>query len=158
MSSENTRIGVSSLMDTWILLKEIDSLGERNRVLSIIKSRGMAHSNQIREFLLSESGIELIDVYTGSAGVLTGTARVLQETREAAEALQAERLLQKQQRELERRRQVTEAKIANLRMQLEVDEDLIQQTRHEHESRQEKDSRTRRTMARLRMADTQVKQ
>ena len=71
---EQSEVGISSLMDTWILLRHIESNGERNRGIWVLKSRGMAHSNQIREFVFTDHGIELVDVYLGSAGVLTGTA------------------------------------------------------------------------------------
>ena len=65
---EQTEVGISSLMDTWLLLRDIEVDGERNRGLYILKSRGMAHSNQIREFLLTDHGVELLDVYLGPAG------------------------------------------------------------------------------------------
>jgi circadian clock protein KaiC len=84
---EQSEVGISSLMDTWILLRPIESNGERNRGIWILKSRGMAHSNQIREFLITNQGIDLIDVYLGAEGVLTGSARAAREAREKAEAL-----------------------------------------------------------------------
>jgi circadian clock protein KaiC len=77
--SQATAINISSLVDTWILLRNLESNGERNRVLYVLKSRGMAHSNQIREFLLTSKGVRLRDVYLGAGGVLTGSARVAQE-------------------------------------------------------------------------------
>jgi len=73
-------------MDTWLLLRDIETTSERNRGLYVLKSRGMAHSNQIREFLLTDEGIELVDVYVGPGGVLTGTARQAMETQERATA------------------------------------------------------------------------
>ena len=82
---ETTESGVSSLMDVWILLTNTDFNGERNRNLFILKSRGMGHSNQVREFLISERGLDLLDVYLGSGGVLTGSARVQQEARDRAQ-------------------------------------------------------------------------
>lgn len=69
---EQSQVGISSLLDTWLLLRDIELGGERNRGLCIVKSRGMAHSNQIREFLLTGHGVELNDVYVGPEGVLTG--------------------------------------------------------------------------------------
>ncbi|HEY9133045.1 MAG TPA: circadian clock protein KaiC, partial [Dyella sp.] len=78
---ENDR-SVSSLMDTWIELKDYESNGERNRVLSLLKSRGMSHSKQVREYQITDKGIELIDAYVGPGGVLTGTARLSHEARE----------------------------------------------------------------------------
>src|SRR6266853_6014507 len=82
---ESSTVGVSSLADTWILLRDIESDGERNRVLYVLKSRGMAHSNQLREFLMTKNGVELREAYLGAAGVLTGSARVAQEAREREE-------------------------------------------------------------------------
>jgi circadian clock protein KaiC len=84
-ASENlelTGVYISSLIDTWLLLRDIEIGGERNRVLYVLKSRGMAHSNQIREFRLTDNGIELLDVYVGQEGVLTGSARLSQETKD----------------------------------------------------------------------------
>src|SRR5262249_30182913 len=91
---EATDIGISSLIDTWILLRDIELGGERNRGLYVLKSRGMHHSNQIREFLISDRGIMLQDVYVGREGVLTGSMRVAQEAREreAAVARQQEQI------------------------------------------------------------------
>jgi circadian clock protein KaiC len=83
-AAERTDVGVSSLMDTWLLLRNIETEGERNRGLYVLKSRGMAHSNQIREFLLTNEGLKLVDVYTGDGPVLTGTARMKREAAEAA--------------------------------------------------------------------------
>lgn len=81
---ETTDLQISSLIDTWLLLRDIELGGERNRGLYILKSRGMAHSNQIREFGLTDHGIDLIDAYLGPEGVLTGSMRLAQEARESA--------------------------------------------------------------------------
>lgn len=112
---EQTEIGISSLVDTWLLLRDIELGGERNRGLYVLKSGGMAHSNQIREFVLTGRGIELLDVYTGPEGVLTGSARVSQEARERAETLAGKEEAMRRQRELDRKRQALEAQIAALR-------------------------------------------
>ncbi|MDL5503213.1 MAG: ATPase domain-containing protein, partial [Candidatus Methanoperedens sp.] len=84
---EQTEFGISSLMDTWLLLRDIEIGGERNRGLYILKSRGMSHSNQIREFLLTDKGIDLVDVYLGPSGVLTGSARAAVEMQEKTAGL-----------------------------------------------------------------------
>jgi circadian clock protein KaiC len=85
-------IEISSLADTWLLLRNVESNGERNRLLFVIKSRGSAHSNQVREFLLTNDGPELVDVYIGDQGVLTGSARIEHMSREGrTEETQAER-------------------------------------------------------------------
>src|SRR5580700_7002885 len=78
---------MSSLMDSWLLLQDFEGNGERNRVLYVLKARGMGHSNQIREFLISDKGVDLVDAYIGPSGVLTGSARAAQNALEKAEAL-----------------------------------------------------------------------
>jgi circadian clock protein KaiC len=117
---ENTEISISSLIDTWLLLRDIDSGGERNRVLSILKSRGMAHSNQVREFLLTEHGVELRDVYIGPEGVLTGSARLTQEAENEAELLIRNQEVELRRIELERKRTTLEAQIAVLRAEFSL--------------------------------------
>jgi circadian clock protein KaiC len=120
---EHTDVGVSSLIDTWILLRDIELAGERNRGLYVLKSRGMKHSNQIREFLLTGEGIELKDVYVGPEGVLTGSMRAAQEDREkAAKAVRAQEI-ERKQRDLARKRAALEAQIAALRVEFEAVED-----------------------------------
>jgi circadian clock protein KaiC len=121
---EQTEIGLSSLVDTWLLLRDIELGGERNRGLYVLKSRGMAHSNQIREFVLTDHGIDLLDVYTGPEGVLTGSARVSQEAREQAEALARKEEAARRARELERKRQALRAQTAALQAEeLAADEE-----------------------------------
>src|SRR4030065_1085144 len=83
---EQTTTGVSSLMDTWLLLLSVESSGERNRVFHLLKSRGMAHSNQMREFIITDQGIDLVDVYLGPGGVFTGAARLQQKAQEKGAA------------------------------------------------------------------------
>src|SRR5215831_4459460 len=96
-------IHVTSLIDTWLVLRDSESAGERNRGLMVLKARGMAHSNQIREFLLTDHGIDLQDVYLGPAGVLSGTARLAQEAREEAEELQQSYVIAQQRQQSERK-------------------------------------------------------
>lgn len=113
-------ISISSLIDTWLQVGAIESGGERNRGLSILKSRGMAHSNQIREFLLTDHGIELRDVYVGASGVLTGSARLTQEAQDLAAHMLHEQEIERQQLELASTHQALEAKIAAMRAEFEV--------------------------------------
>ncbi|MBI3946434.1 MAG: circadian clock protein KaiC [Armatimonadetes bacterium] len=120
---EATEVGVSSLMDTWLLLRMVESSGERNRVLYVLKSRGMEHSHQMREFRLSERGVELTDVYVGPAGVLTGSARLAQEAKERAEALLRDQETARKQRELERQRAALRAQITALQAEFEAREE-----------------------------------
>jgi circadian clock protein KaiC len=105
---------IASLIDTVLLVRSLEGNGEHNRVLSVLKSRGMAHSNQIREFLLTDRGIELADVYVGAQGVLTGSARSAQEAKEQSEALGRQEDLQQRRDDLERERQSVEARVAAL--------------------------------------------
>lgn len=124
-SLELTEEGVSSLVDTWIMLRDIEGVGERNRGLSILKSRGMSHSNQIREFMITERGIELLEVYIGPTGIVTGSARQAYELEERTQALALQHELARKDRELERKRRVLEATINNLRTEFEsVEEEL----------------------------------
>lgn len=122
---EQTEVGVSSLMDTWLLLRDIEYNGERNRGMYVLKSRGTAHSNQVREFRLTDHGIELVDVYVGSEGVLTGSARAAQEARTRAEALLRQQEVARKQRELKRRRAVLESQIASLKAEYEAEEEEV---------------------------------
>ena len=118
---ETTDMGISSVMDTWILVRDIESGGERNRGIYVLKGRGIPHSNQIREFLITPHGIDLLDVYVGPEGVLTGTARSAQEAREKAALFARERETERKKQELERKREVLEARIAALRSEFEAD-------------------------------------
>ncbi len=120
---ESTEIDISSLVDTWLLLRDIESGGERNRAMYVLKSRGMPHSNQLREFLLTRRGIELRDAYVGPEGVLTGSLRQAQEAGEQAAVLRQRAEVERKQRELERKREVLEARIAELRREFEAEEE-----------------------------------
>jgi len=122
-SWEKTDVGVSSLIDTWILLRDIELAGERNRGIYVLKSRGMKHSNQIREFLITSEGIRLEDVYVGPEGVLTGSMRAAQEDREKAATLVRGQEIERKQRDLARKRAALEAQIAALRVEFEAVED-----------------------------------
>ena len=119
---EQSEVAISSLIDTWLLLKDIEKGGERNRGLYILKSRGMAHSNQIREFLLTDHGVELRDVYVGASGVLTGSARLAQAAQEQAAKLANKQETENRQLSLERKRKALEAQIAAMRLEFEAQE------------------------------------
>jgi circadian clock protein KaiC len=122
---ESTQMHVSSLMDTWLILKHIEGNGERNRVFSIAKARGLSHSNQIREFILTDRGIQLIDLYKGSDGALFGSARIAQESREAAKRVIMNEEIERKQRELDRKKRIMENEIAMLKEKFARDEDEI---------------------------------
>ena len=120
---EYIELNVSALIDTWILLRDIASGGERNRTLHILKSRGMPHSNQLREFVLSEWGIELLDVYLGPDGVYTGARRQNQEALERAAAVTRLEEMERKRRIIQRRRDAVEAQVAAIRLGLESAEE-----------------------------------
>ena len=120
-SLERTDVGISSLMDTWLLLQVIEGGGERNRGLYILKSRGMEHSSQVREFRLSHEGVSLQDVYIGPGGVLAGASKLAQQALEKAEALERSQEIERKQREIERKKIVIEAQIVALRTGFESD-------------------------------------
>lgn len=122
---EGTDLRISSLMDTWLLVRDIEFNGERNRGLYVLKSRGMAHSNQIREFLITSDGIRLVDVYLGAGGVLTGSSRLAQEAHEKRAAEQRSQDTRRKQRELDRKRRAMEAQVAALREAFDAEADEI---------------------------------
>jgi len=115
-------IAISSMVDTWLVMHDIEIGGERNRCLYIIKSRGMAHSNQVRECLITDHGVELCEVYVGAGGVLTGSARIAQEAQELALTLTRKQEVERRQIEIESRRKALEAKVAALRAEFGVQE------------------------------------
>jgi circadian clock protein KaiC len=116
---------VSSLVDTWITVRDMEGIGERNRGIFIIKARGMGHSNQVREFVITNSGIRLLDVELGPNGILTGAARKSHELRRKISELKLKDELSRKDREISRKRKVLEANIAALRNEFEsVQEEL----------------------------------
>jgi circadian clock protein KaiC len=150
---EQTAVGISSLMDTWLLVRIIEEGGERNRGLYVLKSRGMAHSNQVREFVMTNRGVELLDVYVGPHGVLTGSARYAQEARERAEELVRQQEFESRRRGLERRRAAVDAQIMALRAELESEEDDLRRLLMQKDLRDTAIVKDRQAMAKLRRAD-----
>ncbi len=124
-SSQSTEVSISSLIDTWLFVQDIESSGERNRGLYVLKSRGMAHSNQIREFQLTDNGINLQEVYQGPGGVLTGSLRLSQESEEKATALLLDQEINSQQMQLERKRNAMDARVAALQAELQAEEEEL---------------------------------
>jgi circadian clock protein KaiC len=125
---------LSSLMDTWIGLHDIEANGERNRGLYLLKSRGMSHSNQIREYLLTDRGVELVDPYIGAEGVLTGSARLSQEASEKAAILQRQQAVARRRREFDSRHAATERQIVDMRTALEVEEEELEASARQGEA------------------------
>ena len=151
---ETTTTGVSSLMDTWLLLLSVDSSGERNRVFQLLKSRGMAHSNQMREFIITDKGIDLVDVYLGPGGVFTGSARLQQAAQEKAEALAVQEELEHRSRILERKRQIMEAQVAALQDQISAEEEDLEALKGKSQLQQQTAGEERERLAAARQADS----
>jgi circadian clock protein KaiC len=147
---EKTDIGISSLTDTWILCRDLELNGERNRCVYILKSRGMAHSNQVREFLMSREGIRLVPPYIGSGVVLTGSSRVAQEAKEKAEALVRSEEIAKKQEALERKRSALEAQMKVLKMDFAAEEQELEQMIKQQQAREKQLQLERNDMNRIR--------
>jgi len=153
--AEQSEVGVSSLMDSWLLVRNVETGGERSRALYILKSRGMAHSNQVREFRLTDHGIELIDIYTGTGEVLVGSARLAQQTREEAEAIARAQDLDRKRAAFERKQKAIAAQITALETELASErEELGRLLKHEQQ-RPTVDQRSQAHIARQRHADRQ---
>ncbi len=150
---ETTESEVSSIMDTWILLKSIEIGGERNRGIYILKSRGMPHSNQIREFLLTSKGFDIRDVYVGPLGVLTGSARAAQEEKEQAEKEQRQEEANRLTKDLERRRKIMESQVAAITADFEAKADEIKQQIKQAKERESVLTQNRMRMSKARGAD-----
>jgi circadian clock protein KaiC len=150
---QQSEIAMSSLMDSWLLLQDFEGNGERNRVLYVLKARGMAHSNQVREFLISDRGIDLVDAYIGPSGVLTGASRVAQAARERAEALAAGQEAARRKRELELKRAMLDQQIAGLRSEYETEKVELRRMDDQAGARTQVLTAERAELSRLRQAD-----
>jgi circadian clock protein KaiC len=150
---EGSQAGISSLIDTWLLLRNIEVGGERNRGLYILKSRGMAHSNQIRELLLTDHGVELEDVHVGPEGALTGSMRLAEEARERAATLSRQEEIERLQRDMERKRQVLEVQIAAQHAQFQAEQDELKERIAREQAVTDRLREQREEMARSRQAD-----
>jgi circadian clock protein KaiC len=149
---EETAIGISSLIDTWLVLEVFRSGGERNRILNIVKSRGMAHSNQTSEFRLTSAGLQILDTYVGSSGVLTGSARLTKEAEDRAAAALREHDVAQKRALRESRRRAHESHLAALREEFLADDSSLERSIREAELLQERDATDRTAMARSRRA------
>jgi circadian clock protein KaiC len=158
--NEQTDEGVSSLVDVWLMIRDIEINGERNRGLYIMKSRGMKHSNQVREFVITDKGLDLIEVYVGPDGVLTGSAREAQMLLEATGEVLHNHAVNHKDREIMRKRKVLEAKIENLRSEFESTEEELNKVYIEEEIKRNVQQQNRQKMSDFRtgknvMEDTQ---
>jgi circadian clock protein KaiC len=150
---QQSEIAMSSLMDAWLLLQDFEGNGERNRVLYVLKSRGMAHSNQIREFLISDHGIDLVDAYIGPNGVLTGAARVAQAAGEKAEALAGQQDAAQRKRELQHKRATLDQQISRLRSAHDIDAAELERLDEQVGTQRRVLNVERTELARMRQAD-----
>ena len=147
---EQTREAISSLIDSWILLRDIEQSGERNRCLYVLKSRGMAHSNQLREFLMTNEGVRLLPAYVGPGGVFTGSARLAQEARDKAEMLDRDQTIEHKKQDLERKRRALEAEIEALRAEFAAEAVEMDNCLKQAEERNDNVERNREHMAQSR--------
>ncbi len=150
---EKTDVDISSIVDSWLFVRDIELNGERNRALYVLKSRGTAHSNQLREFVLTPRGVDLLDVYVGPEGVLTGSSRLSQESREKAALLVRQQEAERRQRELQRKREALEARINALRKEFELEEEEADTANEQDASREKFIAENRAAMARSRRSD-----
>jgi circadian clock protein KaiC len=150
---ERTDVEISSIVDTWLFMRDIELDGERNRALYVLKSRGMAHSNQLREFLLTPQGVDLLDVYVGPEGVLTGSSRLSQEAREKAAAVARQQEAERRDRDRMRKREALDARIAALRKEFEVEESEAETVSAQDVLREQMIADNRDAMSRSRQAD-----
>jgi circadian clock protein KaiC len=128
---QQSESAMSSLMDAWILLQDFEGNGERNRVLYVLKARGMKHSNQVREFLISDHGVDVVDAYIGASGVLTGSARAAQEALEKAAVLTGQQEAARLKREVERKRLAIERQISGLRSEYDAEAEELRRIAEE---------------------------
>ena len=155
---QQSELGVSSLMDAWLVVRNIESGGERNRALYVLKARGLAHSNQVREFVLSNKGLDLVDVYIGDNQVLVGSARAAQEAKDEREAMSHKERADLRRLDLERLRKSTEAQIAALKAELETKAAEARVELASQQKRAANQAKARIEMAKRRSADTGTKQ
>jgi circadian clock protein KaiC len=149
-SMEATDEGLSSLVDTWLLLRDVELGGERNRLLYVLKSRGMAHSNQVREFVITSHGIRLVEAYLGEGGVLTGSARLSQQNREEAERQRTKEELARKQLAMEHRRKALEVQIESLRAGFLAEQEEFAREAANSQMRDEQAEMERKAMAKSR--------
>ncbi len=150
--TEQTDEGVSSLVDTWLQVRDIESNGERNRALYIMKSRGMKHSNQVREFVITDKGLDLIDVYLGPDGILIGSAREAQQLTEITDAVIHNHGLNRKEVAIKRKRRVLEAQITSLREEFDAVQDELNKSYVEDELKKEISEKNRMQLVEKRLS------
>ena len=149
-AAEQTDENVSSLVDAWLLVRDIEFNGGRNRGLYVMKSRGMRHSNQVREFVISDKGLDLVDVFIGPEGILTGSARQAQQLLEKTGVVLHDNAVSRKYRTIERKRMVLEAKIASMKEEFESVQEELNKTYIEEELKKKVMEENRKEMTRSR--------
>jgi circadian clock protein KaiC len=157
VNEDTSGVGISSLMDTWIQVKDIESNGEHNRGLVVLKSRGMPHSNQIREFLLTDKGIRLLNVSLSSGTVLMGSSRVAQAAQEEMDAVRRREDIGRRKWLLEQKRREKDARIVSLEAEFATVKEDMTSTERMEEKQGKARVETRRELAKLRKADDNTK-
>ena len=152
--NEQTDEGVSSLVDAWLLVRDIEYNGERNRGMYIMKSRGMKHSNQVREFVISDEGLSLVDVYLGPDGVMVGSAREAQMLQEATGVALHGHSVSRKDREILRKRKVLESKISSLQSEFESVEEELNKVYIEEELKKQILERNREEITKIRRGES----
>ncbi|WP_425228783.1 circadian clock protein KaiC [Sphingomonas sp.] len=146
-ASDHADLGLSSLMDSWIGLHHVEANGERNSTLFVLKSRGMSHSNQVREYRITDHGVTLIDAYIGAAGVLTGSAREMQEARERDDKLARVQEADRRRRAFHARRAAAERQILETRAALDAEQAELDELTGEAAGREDRIDADRAAMA-----------
>jgi circadian clock protein KaiC len=144
---ETTEENISSVIDSWLLLRDVEQNGERNRCLYVLKSRGMVHSNQMREFVMSGQGIKLLPVYIGAGQVLTGSSRLAEEAKDQAEALARKQELERKREQLEGKRRALQVEIDSMKAELTAEEQHMVQMVQQEQQREKRLELNREEMA-----------
>lgn len=155
--NEQTDEGISSLVDSWLLIRDIEFNGERNRGMYVMKSRGVGHSNQVREFIITAAGLDLVDVYLGPDGVLTGSAREAHIVKEETGLALQGYAVSRKDREILRKRRMLESQIANLRTEFESVEEELNKVYMEEELKKNIQEKNRNDLAKRRLGDDNKK-
>jgi len=139
--------GISSLVDSWLMVRDLESNGERNRGLYVMKSRGMKHSNQVREFVITDQGLHLVPVYLGPDGVLIGSAREAQQLSDSAIEEMRTHAIASKEREIGRKQRMLEAQILSLKSEFETVKEELNKAYQEEDLRKEIMERNRKRLA-----------
>jgi circadian clock protein KaiC len=129
-SDDDVLMPVAGVVDAWLSLAMVETNGERNRSLQVVKARGTRHSNQVRELLISDTGIDLLDVYTGTGAVVMGTGRQIREAVDVEDVIEHQERAEARQRRLDRQRSAVEAKIAVLQADFDVETESFERATH----------------------------